>query len=59
MNFPFEDRLVENLEDAGDIDLLVEVHPHEVNTTEGSEFLDDAIRVLDQPFTYSSPPVET
>ena len=28
------------------------IHPdnHEVNVTEGSEFLDDAIRMKDQPF---------
>jgi hypothetical protein len=26
---------------------------HEKNTTQGSEFLDDAIRVKDQPFKYN------
>ena len=26
---------------------------HEINTTQGSEFLDDAIRVKDQPFKYN------
>ena len=26
---------------------------HEKNTTEGSEFLDDAIRMKDQPFKYN------
>ena len=26
---------------------------HDINTTQGSEFLDDAIRVKDQPFKYN------
>ena len=26
---------------------------HEMNTTQGSEFLDDAIRTKDQPFKYN------
>lgn len=27
--------------------------PHEMNTSDGGEFLDDAIRMTEQPFEYS------
>lgn len=29
------------------------IHEHPNNTTEGSEFLDDAIRMVDQPLMYT------
>ena len=31
---------------------LVAVHEHEHNTSDGSEFLDDALRMKEQPFMY-------
>ena len=32
---------------------------HEKNTTEGGEFLDDAIRIKDQPFKYNEAKLQT
>ncbi len=32
---------------------LIAVHEHEHNTMEGSEFLDDAIRMKEQPLMYT------
>ena len=52
MNFPFTRRRIENRQDAAGNHLLVEGYPQEYNTSEGSEFLDDAIRVHDQPLMY-------
>lgn len=34
------------------------VHEHPHDTTEGSEFLDDAIRMKDQPLTYTEEPLQ-
>ena len=32
------------------IEKSIDIYEHEINITEGSEFLDDAIRTKDQPF---------
>ena len=34
-------------------EMLIAVHEHEHNTMEGSEFLDDAIRMKEQPLMYT------
>ena len=33
-------------------EILIALHEHEHNTNEGSEFLDDALRMREQPFMY-------
>jgi hypothetical protein len=49
MNFFFTPLTKTNLQDEPDKHTLIQIHNHEQNTIEGSEFLDDAIRMHDQP----------
>ncbi|MBV4355862.1 hypothetical protein [Pinibacter aurantiacus] len=42
---------IPNLEVEPNEHPLLPLHEHEHNTSEGSEFLDDAIRMHDQPLT--------
>lgn len=51
MNFFFLHSTVKNLKDQSDNTLVHNEPPH--NTNEGSEFLDDAIRIEDLPLTYA------
>lgn len=47
-----------NQKDESDKHVLVEVQKPPQNTNEGSEFLDDAIHMKDQPFMYTEISVE-
>jgi hypothetical protein len=52
MNLFFIHRLTKDPEDEGGQHKLVPLHNNGYNTNEGSEFLDDAIRIEDVPEVY-------
>jgi hypothetical protein len=52
MNLFFIHHPANNPERAGDEHILVSLQNHEQNTNEGSEFLDDAVRIEDLPEWY-------
>ena len=49
----FSSHPIKNPDDQLGQPALVTIHEHEHNTNEGSEFLDDAIRMHDQPLIYT------
>ena len=53
MHFFFTIKPSQNQQDESDKHTLIPIYDHEQNSREGSEFLDDAIRMHDQPLKYT------